>query len=143
MKIVIRRMDILIFSIMSISVFSLMHASCQKVHSQENIYGFWEGDLHAKELMFEFNNDQTCVLSFKDKVSDSVEILNGNFEMDFSKKPFSLSIRNIPQLDHPLYTIVEFIGSDSIRLAHFAPRWKIRPVAFKHNISMNLKRVKK
>jgi hypothetical protein len=80
-------------------------------------------------------------MSITDKASGTVEMLNGSFEMDFSKKPISLSIRNIPQLDHPLHTIVEFIGSDSISLAYFAPKKRFRPVAFTRSTNLDLKRV--
>ncbi len=116
--------------------------SCGKIPYQEDIYGVWKGEYQDKELLFTFKSDQTCELSFTDKESDSVEILNGNFEINFSKKPMPLSVRNIPQLNHPLYTIVEFIGSESIRLASFSPRWRLRPISFNHSTSINLERVK-
>ena len=115
--------------------------SCGKIPFQEDIYGVWKGEFQDKELLFKFESDQTCVLSFMNKESDSVEILNGNFEIDFSKKPISLAIKNIPQLNHPLYTIVEFIGSESIRLASFSPRWRLRPISFNRSTSIKLERV--
>lgn len=114
--------------------------SCGKMISQEAIYGVWKGELQEKELLFQFKSDKTCVLSFRDKVSGSIEIVNGNFEMDFSKKPIPLTIRSIPQLNHPLHTIVEFNGTDTIQLANFAPRWRLRPISFDRNTSMRLKR---
>ena len=115
--------------------------SCGKIPYQENIYGVWKGEFQDKELLFTFESDQTCVLSFMNKESGSVEILNGNFEIDLSKKPISLSVKNIPQLNHPLYTIVEFIGSESIRLASFSPRWRLRPISFNRSTSIKLERV--
>jgi hypothetical protein len=119
-----------------------MIVSGGKTPCPEDIIGVWRGEFQGKELLFKFESDQTCVLSFRDIASDSVEILKGNFEIDLSKKPNPLSVRNIPQLNHPLHTIVEFTGSDSIRLAYFAPRWRLRPVSFDPNRGMNLKRVK-
>ena len=102
----------------------------------------------AKKVRFVLNevlnsniNETLAVLSFMNKESGSVEILNGNFEIDLSKKPISLSIKNIPQLNHPLHTIVDFIGSESIRLASFSPRWRLRPISFNGSTSINLKRV--
>ena len=115
--------------------------SCRKTPCQEDIYGVWKGEFQGKELLVKFERDQTCVLSFMNKESNSVEILNGNFEIDFSKKPIPLTVRNIPQLNHPLYTIVEFIRSDSIRLASFSPRWRLRPISFNRSTSINLERV--
>lgn len=113
-----------------------------KTPCPEDIIGVWRGEFQGKELLFKFESDQTCVLSFRDIASDSVEILNGNFEIDLSKKPIPLSVRNIPQLNHPLHTIVEFTGCDSTRLAYFAPRWRLRPVSFDRYRCVNLKRVK-
>jgi len=117
--------------------------SCDDLPQKQTIYGVWKGEHYEKEILFEFKNDHSCVLTFKDKPTQSVQIVNGHFEIDFSKKPIILSIRNIPQLNHPLYTIVKFIDIHSIRLANFAPHWKLRPISFDRNTSMNLKRRKK
>jgi len=116
--------------------------SCGKVPTQNDIYGVWKSEHFDKEFMFEFNSDGTCVINIKNTVSDSIEILNGNFTIDFSKKPIPLSIRNIPQLNHPLHAIVEFLGGDSIRLGNFAPRWRVRNISFEQNKSIILKRNK-
>ena len=119
----------------------LIISSCDDLPNKPSIYGVWEGGFRGKELMFEFTSDQTCVLSFKDKASSTVEILSGNFEMNFLKRPILLSVRNIPQLNHPLHTIIEFIGNDSIRLAKFSLRWRLRPISFDSYTSLNLKRI--
>jgi len=121
---------------------TIIVVSCGKVPTQNDIYGIWKGEDFDKEFMFEFVSDGTCVINIKNSVSDSIEILNGNFTIDFSKKPIPLSIRNIPQLNHPLHTIVEFLGSDSIRLGNFAPRWRIRNISFEQNKIIILKRNK-
>ena len=121
---------------------TFMLVSCGKSSLPKEIYGTWEGELQGKELIFQFKNDQTCVLTSKDRASESVERVNGNFEIDFSKKPITLSIRNISQLNHPLFTIIEFVNADSMRLADFVPSWRLRPVAFS-STSMNLKCIKK
>jgi len=118
-----------------------MIISCRKTPYHGQIYGIWKGEFQDKDLQFIFESDQTCVLSFINKESNLVEILNGNFEIDFSKKPISLAIKNIPQLNHPLYTIVEFIGSESIRLASFSTRWRLQPISFNRSTSINLKRI--
>ena len=119
-------------------LYTFVLVSCGKYQLSNEIYGTWEGEHQGKDLIFQFNNDQTFALISKDSVSGSVERVNGNFELDFSKKPISLSIRNIPQLEHPLFTIIEFVDSDSIRVAHFSPNWRLRPVSFS-STSMNLK----
>ena len=112
-----------------------------ELRSQEDIYGVWKGEHHGKELVFRFNSDGTCELGFKDNISGSSRVLNGNFEVDFSKQPIPLSIRSIPRFSHALHTIVEFRGDDSITIASFAPRSKLRPISFDRSTSMNLRRV--
>jgi len=112
-----------------------------QVPGEKDIFGVWRGEHNGSELLFRFNSDGTCILRFKDNASGSVEMLNGNFEMDFSKKPSPLTIRNIPQLDHPLHTIIQFRGDGVMRIAPFAARWRLCPISFDPNVTMNLKRV--
>lgn len=128
-------LGILAFVLSTFMVFSRV-----AVPRQKSIYGVWKGEHHGKELLFRFSSDRTCILSFKDNTSGKIAILNGNFQLSFSKKPIPLTVSNIPQLDHPLHTIVKFIGDDSIRIAHFATRWRLRPISFSRDASMNLRR---
>ena len=118
---------------------NIMILSCEEIPSQNNITGIWKGRHLELELTFEFNHDGTCNIIVRDNTSNSIQILNGNFMMDLSKQPISLSIRNIPQLNHPLHTIVEFLGTDSIRLGNFSPRWRVRDISFDQNKSIILK----
>ena len=115
--------------------------SCCNINKQADIYGNWQGTYKNKELSFIFNSDKTCLLKFVDKQSNIIDKINGNFELDLSKKPIPLSIRNIPQINHPLHTIIEFIGDDSIRIAEFSPRWRLRPISFRNGKVMSLKRI--
>ena len=97
------------------------------------IYGNWAGKLDDKELALTFNQDQTCELFINNlSVEDSL-IFIGNFEIDFSKKPISLSIKNISNLDHPIHTIIEFKNKNELRLGDFAKRWRLRPITFDYN----------
>ena len=137
-----RKTTFLVFINLIIFVSNIMILSCDKIPSQNNITGIWKGRHLELELTFEFNHDGTCNIIVKDNTSDSIQILNGNFMMDLSKKPISLSIRNIPQLNHPLHTIVEFLGTESIRLGNFAPHWRIRNISFDQNKSIILKKNK-
>ena len=97
----------------------LFLVSCTNLNKDASIYGKWQGVDNDKELSFIFNSDRTCVLKFVDKELNMIDQINGKYELDFSKKPTALTIRNIPQLSHRLHTIVEFIGVDSsLRLRH-------------------------
>lgn len=120
---------------------TLIIISCGKPSTIEDIYGIWKGEYLKSELLIKFSNDGTCLLSFIDNDSNSIDTLNGYFTMDFSKTPIPLSIRNIPQLNHPLHTIVEFIGLDSIMLGNFSTRWKVRPISFDQKKSIILRRL--
>ena len=115
--------------------------SCDPMYTEKDLLGIWQGVHDGNELIFEFKRDRTCQFSFRNINSGTVERINGNFETDFSKIPVPLTIRNIPQLSHPLHTILFFIEDDSLRIAKFAPRWRLRPVAFDNHTSMNFKRL--
>lgn len=120
---------------------ALSFYSCEDVHTQQDIYGAWEGECRGADIHFTFNHDGTCNLVFLDIASGSIKTISGNFVVDFTKKPIPLSITNIPQLSHPLHTIVEFAGEDSMRIAQFATRWRLRPIVFDRQTSFELKRV--
>ena len=133
------RLIIFKFILLSFYLCIIFIFSCVEVPPQEKIHGVWRGEAKGAELVFRFDNDETCVLSFEDTASGSIEILEGTFEIDFSKNPIPLTIKNIPQFNRPLYTIVEFIGNDSMRIAYFSPRWRLRPIAFCRTNTMVLK----
>ena len=109
-------------------------------YSKDDLYGVWEGVCHETEFTFTFNPDNACLLRFENKTSGEVNVLRGTFEADFSKDPIPLSINNIPQLSHGLYTIMEFNVDNLLMIADFAPRWRLRPVFFDHDTTMNLRR---
>jgi len=83
-----------------------------------------------------FNKDQTCEFIIH---SDSVKI-KGNFEIDLSKYPIALSIKNIPNLDYALHTIISFKHNNELRIGDFGKRWRLRPIAFNYNKNLILKK---
>jgi hypothetical protein len=99
------------------------------------------GIYNDHESSFVFKSDSTCVFNFFDKQSNEFKTINGIYELDFSKKPIPLSIRKIPQLNNPLFTIIEFINVDSIRIAEFSPKWRLRPVSFENEKTISLFRI--
>ena len=120
---------------------TFMIISCEKSYRLENIYGVWKGEYFGKELIIQFDSDGKSELILRDNDSNLIETINGNFVIDFSKKPIPLSIMNIPQLSHSLHTIIEIIGVDSIKLAIFSPHNKFRALLFEQKNSINLKRI--
>ena len=114
--------------------------ACEKPHRQQDLHGVWEGHSKSMGLVLRFFDDGTCQFRITNLESGSTETLTGNLETNFSKHPVPLTLRNIPGINHPLHTILEFVDDDSIRVGHFAPRWRLRPVIFGPN-SVYLKRV--
>ena len=125
--------------LITLIVISLL--SCNSLRTDADIFGNWEGNYNDHELLFAFKTDNTCVLIYFDKQVNKFETISGSFELDFSKKPIALSIRDISQLNHPLYTIIEFITKDSIRISEFSPKWRLRPISFETGKTINLKRI--
>ena len=84
----------------------------------------------GKKYTFSFKINNICTVDVFDKKNQLIETVSGEFSLDFSKKPILLSIKKIPQLDHPLYSIIEFVGQNSLNIAAFSPKWRLRPIAF-------------
>ena len=115
--------------------------ACNNIITDANIYGIWKGSYNDHELSFVFKSENTFIFKYFDKQSNKLHTINGSYELDFSKKPVPLSIRNIPQLNYQLHTIIEFIGDDSIRIALFSSKWRLRPISFETGQTINLKRI--
>lgn len=109
--------------------------------SDSMLYGVWSGDHAGRRLVFSFLPDKTCELRFEDTNAGSVTVWTGNFDTDLTKSPVPMSIRNIPQLGHPLHTIVRFDTDDTLIVAPFAVRWRLRPIAFDKERSMKFVRL--
>jgi hypothetical protein len=124
-----------------LSAIYLFVVSCNDVNTNANIHGNWKGIYNDHKLSFVFKSDNTCVFNFFDKQSNAFITINGNYELDFSKKPIPLSIRKIPQMNNPLFTIIEFINVDSIRIAEFSTKWRLRPISFENGKTINLIRI--
>ena len=110
---------------------------------QKSLYGSWKGEHQGVKINFIFNQDGTCRLIFKNHAAGSTEKLNGRYQIDFSKKPIPLTIRNIPQLNFSLHTIVEFTSNDSIRITNFSTQWRLRPISFDPAKNIKLKKESK
>ena len=110
--------------------FLLLFLSCTKKYTGDEIYGIWKGKYFNKDITFIFNNDSSFEISIRDSITDIVEKLNGIYEINFQKKPITLSLKKISQLNHPLHTIIEFGSQNSFKISQFAPAWKLRNLAF-------------
>lgn len=122
----------LIFSIILIFI---IYNSNQRVN-ENKLYGKWIGKQNNKMISLIFNQDQTCEFIIH---RDSIKI-KGNFEIDFSKYPIPLSIKNISNLDYALHTIISFKNNNELRIGDFGKRWRLRPIAFDYNKNLILKK---
>ena len=118
-----------------------INLTCGGKTGYEDIYGVWKGELQGKKIIIKFSSENKSVLSFNNKESDIVEILHGNYEIDFSKRPIPLSINNIQEINHSLHTIIR-INNNKILMAKFATKWRLRPISFDDGTSILLNRVK-
>ena len=121
----------------------LFGISCNNVITDTNIYGQWKGSYNGHEVSFIFRSDNTCALSFLNEHTKKHETISGNYELNILKRPIPLSIHNIAQLNYPLHSIIEFIRDDSIRIAKFSPKLKLRPISFGTGNELHFKRILK
>ena len=124
----------------SIFICLLMISLSIKPSSIYDFYGSWKGQYSNKEVFMKFSNDGTCLLLIKEIGSEITETIEGDFTIDISKDPMPLSISNISQLNHPLHTIVSFLGADSLMIGTFAPSWKVRGISFNNSQNFTLTR---
>jgi hypothetical protein len=108
--------------------------------NKNKVYGYWKGDFVNYELEFEFNTDQRFKLKFRDNILQTTKVISGDFFVDYSKKPISLSFRNLPETTYPLHTIIKFKGDNTIFLEKFSTKEKFRPLAFSYDSHLVLNR---
>jgi hypothetical protein len=134
-----KKYKLLIYFIFSLFIIFIVYNSNQKVN-YNILYGKWIGKQNNKIISLTFNQDQTCEFVIHNFINrDSIKI-KGNFEIDFSKTPIPLSIRNISNLDHALHTIISLKNNNELRIGNFGKRWKSRPIAFDYNKNLILKK---
>lgn len=114
----------------AICMLALTTVSCSQVYSTRDLVGTWKGSTAEwSSVILRFDQDGSVYLQYVDR-QETVHTVTGQFEVDFSKTPVPLSIRKIPQLPHSLHTVIQFNGPRYLRIAGFAPRWRLRPISF-------------
>ena len=107
-----------------------------------SVIGRWEG-VHMKyKVIYKFHIDGNCEFLYLNSESDTIDFVQGQYELNLTKNPQTLSVWKIPTLNHPLHTIVKIEDTEQIRLANFAPKWRIRPITFNEKTDITLKRKK-
>ena len=114
--------------------------ACGGAPEPADLIGTWEGSGgEMTSVLVSFAADGSFRLEYADAKGKRQE-LTGDYEADFTKAPIAVSFRRIKQLPHPLHTIVEFESADTLRMGGFAPRWRLRPVAFDADSAIVLER---
>ena len=75
----------------------LFNLSCSRIYKVEDIYGLWKGKNNNNEIVLKFTSGGKCSLSISDIALSTAKSYDGNFEINFSKKPIPISIKNIQQ----------------------------------------------
>lgn len=123
-------------------LFSLI-ISCSDIDHSKIVFGEWSGSHKNHSVIFILNDDYSCSLSYYEEDSKDYITLSGQCLIDFSKRPYPITIDNIQQLNYSLHSIFEFSGSDKIKISEFSNRWKLRPISFEKGKTIILERVKK
>ena len=116
--------------------------SCGTNVSKSSLVGSWEGKSDSLLFRFYFMQNGICEISLKNISNDEQKIFKGKFEIGKQKKPSTLTIKNIAKLRHSLYSIIKFVNKDSIVIADFSNRWRLRPISFNIDSDIQLKRAK-
>ena len=116
--------------ILGFCLFLSIGLSCSNSDTQLDLIGTWQGKgSEMLAVVFKFERDGSFHFRYVDP-DGAVHIFTGKYEVGFSKLPFPLSLRKIPQLPHPLHTIIQFRRPDKLRMGRFARHWKLRPISF-------------
>jgi len=128
------------FHVLSLTALLAGLLGCGSPAGPSDLIGTWQGSgREFASVLVRFAPDGGFHLEYVDAKGERQE-LTGDYEADFTKAPVPLSLRKIKQLPHSLHTIVEFDSADTLRMGGFAPRWKLRPVAFDPDAVIRLER---
>lgn len=120
--------------LMLLFVFKMNKANIKK----NNIAGIWEGYYNNKKISILFESNNKCTINQDSNKKD----INGIYSLDYNKEIIQLSIKNINELNHSLYTILKFKNKNTMQISRFSTKWKLRPIVFNNKNIITLKRKK-
>jgi len=112
----------------------------QKILSLESLNGQWIGKHKNYEIIMAIKKDNKCSLDLRIASSDKVEKFNGDCSIDITKKPYSFIIKNITELNTPLYSLVTLKDNNIIHMSEFSTKWRLRPVTLSHENTIIFKK---
>jgi len=114
------------------------------IFSNHDLIGSWYSNLDNNEIKLLFNFDNSFSLSLINKInSDSSSSYKGFYTTDFNKSPVSLDLKKIKDINYSMFTVLNFINKDSIRMAFFSLNKKTRDISLSDNNSFGLRKVSK
>ena len=105
-----------------------------------NIEGFWQGQSQTQQMICVFNTDQSCSITLIDLNTNTKIEINGDYELDLTKKPIPMSIKNISELNHSLYAIIKPKGENQFAITAFSSKWRLMPITFNQENTITLTR---
>jgi len=119
------------FIIGLIIVVVFVYLNIEQVNKKNSIVGRWYGSSNQIEMEFTLLNNYHCVFLTKDLSTGKISNVEGMCSVDFTKAPHPLDINDTNK--GSLYTIIDFISLDTIRIARFSKKWRLRPISFNEN----------
>ena len=111
--------------------------------NRNQINGLWRGEIKSVKLDFTFLNNNEFKLDIFNKETSELRTYEGEYEFNNNKFPAILNLKKIAGINHPLYTNLSFVSTDSIRMALFSKRLKTRFLVSNDNNSFGLKMIDK
>jgi len=130
---------ILLTSCLIIILFMVTNNSL-KILSLESLNGQWISKYKNYEIILAIKKDNKCSLDLRIASSDKVEKFNGDCSIDITKKPYSFIIKNITELNTPLYSLVTLKDNNIIHMSEFSTKWRLRPVTLSHENTIIFKK---
>ena len=128
-------------SLIALMLMIFLYSDILKI--DDNISGNWVGNYNKNKISIEFNDDNACVIRLINKKTNKIETISGNYNLDISKNPIPISIRNIKELNYSLYGIIKFVDKDSIQISTFSTKLKLSPISFDTTKIIKLERSQK
>tara|TARA_B100000945_G_C20233244_1_gene526333 strand:+ start:15 stop:428 length:414 start_codon:yes stop_codon:yes gene_type:complete len=90
------------------------------------LQGRWIGNFEDSKLIFEFKKKYCSIKIVQN--DENIEVYEGQYEVDFKKKPIPLNIIKIKNYTGGFYTIIEFSDEEHIIMSKLSNSKRIRPI---------------
>jgi hypothetical protein len=88
--------------------------------------GKWTGNYEDSKIIFEFEKKYCSIKIIQN--DKNIELYEGQYEVDFKKKPIPLNIIKIKNYTGGFYTIIKFSDENHIIMSKLSNRKRTRPI---------------